>query len=179
MTGTLVATLTGHKNWTSAVAFSPDSQRIITGSEDHTSIIWDARSGDELVTICEHKKPVRVAEFSPDGKEVLTGSGDSIVCINDSLLGTRKHGWARNGDPYVTSACYSPDGKFVIVGYGSGNIRIRNTETGLLVADWEGHGDRVISVTADNKNLVSICEGGSIRIWEMANLTMPRDEQGA
>ena len=34
-----------------AVAFSPDGQRIVTGSQDQTAKVWDAASGKELLTL--------------------------------------------------------------------------------------------------------------------------------
>ena len=35
-------TLTGHTSWVVDVAFSPDGQRIVSGSYDKTLKIWDA-----------------------------------------------------------------------------------------------------------------------------------------
>ena len=37
-----------------SVAFSPDGQRIVTGSGDQTAKVWDAASGKELLTLKGH-----------------------------------------------------------------------------------------------------------------------------
>ena len=37
--------LTGNKNHVSSVAFSPDGQRIVSGSEDDTVRLWPAPPG--------------------------------------------------------------------------------------------------------------------------------------
>ena len=44
-TGKLVHELVGHKDRVQSGAFSPDGQRILTGSWDNTAIVWNARMG--------------------------------------------------------------------------------------------------------------------------------------
>ena len=46
--------LRGHTGPMLAVAYSPDGQRIVTGSADHTAKVWDAASGKELLTLRGH-----------------------------------------------------------------------------------------------------------------------------
>ena len=41
-------TLTGHSNWVTSVAYSPDGRHIVSGSNDRTVKIWDAQSGEEV-----------------------------------------------------------------------------------------------------------------------------------
>ncbi|MEH1889784.1 MAG: WD40 repeat domain-containing protein [Nostoc sp.] len=41
----------GHEDWVLSVAFSPDGQRIVSGSDDETIRIWDATTGDCLRVI--------------------------------------------------------------------------------------------------------------------------------
>ena len=41
-------TLTGHSNYVTSVAYSPDGKHIVSGSRDNTVKIWDAQSGEEV-----------------------------------------------------------------------------------------------------------------------------------
>ena len=41
----------GHSDWVSSVAFSPDGTKVVSGSEDRTVKIWNVESGDVLHTI--------------------------------------------------------------------------------------------------------------------------------
>jgi WD40 repeat protein len=46
-----VATLAGHTNWVTAVAYSPDGTRVLTGSQDKTARLWDAATGKAAATL--------------------------------------------------------------------------------------------------------------------------------
>ena len=77
-------TLTGYADWVSSVAFSPDGQRIVSGSGDETLKIWDANSGQELQTLKGHAAEVASVAFSPDGQRIVSGSRDTTVKIWDA-----------------------------------------------------------------------------------------------
>jgi WD40 repeat protein len=51
-------TLEGHSDPVRSVAFSPDSARLASGSDDSTVKIWDASSGKCLQTLEGHSGPV-------------------------------------------------------------------------------------------------------------------------
>jgi hypothetical protein len=74
-------TLRGHFGSVNSVAFSPDGQRIVTGSDDHTAKVWDAVSGRELLTLKGHSGWVLEAVFSPDGRRIVTGSQDTTAKV--------------------------------------------------------------------------------------------------
>ena len=50
-----------------AEAFDPTGERVVTGSEDNTARIWDARTGQPLGTPMQHKNAVLAVAFSPSG----------------------------------------------------------------------------------------------------------------
>src|SRR5262249_4481398 len=64
-----------HSDWTWAVAFSPDSRTIVTGSKDRTAQLWDAVTGQPIGPPLKHEYPVWAVAFSPDGRTLLTGCG--------------------------------------------------------------------------------------------------------
>lgn len=70
----LVLTLRGHERDVTSVAFSRDGTRIVSGSEDNTVKVWDARSGKALLTLRGHTDNVISVAFSPDDKRVVSGS---------------------------------------------------------------------------------------------------------
>ena len=74
-------TLTGHDSYVTSVAFSPDGQRIVSGSADKTVKIWNANSGKELHTLTGHDNAVGTVAFSPDGQRIVSGRADKTVKI--------------------------------------------------------------------------------------------------
>jgi WD domain, G-beta repeat len=67
----------------SAVAFSPDGKRVLTGSYDNTARLWDAATGEAVATLKGHTAQVLAVAFSPDGRRVLTGSNDHTARLWD------------------------------------------------------------------------------------------------
>jgi WD40 repeat protein/serine/threonine protein kinase len=61
----------GHTGEINALAVSPNGKTLLTGSEDDTARMWDAKTG-KCLTVLEHADPVRSVAFSPDGKAVAT-----------------------------------------------------------------------------------------------------------
>ena len=76
-----------HERRIISVAFSPDGQRIVTGSGDQTAKVWEAASGRELLTLKGHTlRSVSVA-FSPDGQRIVTGSADQTAKVWEAASG--------------------------------------------------------------------------------------------
>src|SRR5262249_32297033 len=67
--------LRGHSAAVRSLAYSPDSQRIITGSADHTVRVWDALTGQEVLTLRGHNELVASVAVSPDGQRIASGGG--------------------------------------------------------------------------------------------------------
>jgi hypothetical protein len=78
------------------VAFSPDGQRIVTGSsrfsasgrtdyylsgDDQTTKVWEAIGGRELLSLKGHGAGIWSVGFSADGQRIVTGSYDKTAKV--------------------------------------------------------------------------------------------------
>jgi WD40 repeat protein len=70
-----------HRGGIRTAEFSPDSQRILTGSMDWTARVWDATTGEAVTPPLIHGNWVE-AWFSPDGRRVCTWAGDGYRIWN-------------------------------------------------------------------------------------------------
>lgn len=119
-TGTIRAKCLGHRLAVRAMAFTPDSKRLLTGSMDHTIRLWDAVTGKEIAlvgsheTVKEQQGEVVALAVHRAGKILASAGGDGVLNLWDldkqkKLLALRPHPQAR---PLV-GAAFSADGKFL------------------------------------------------------------------
>jgi WD40 repeat protein len=88
-TGKVLWNLRGHNSSVFAVAFSPDSKRVVSGgltdkSGNGNAIkLWDTESGKELLALQGHQENIYSVVFSPDGKLIVSGGYDRTLRIWD------------------------------------------------------------------------------------------------
>jgi WD40 repeat protein len=73
--------LSGHRNPIYCAGWSPDSQRIVTGSSDWDARIWNSDGSGSCLVLEGHTNFVVLACFSPDGRKVLTMALDGTTRI--------------------------------------------------------------------------------------------------
>jgi hypothetical protein len=86
---TLYPGRTGHTDRVWSVTVSTDGQRLITGSDDRTARVWDAKSGRALLPPLQHEAEVTAVAISPDGKLLVTGwrsDGQVTLCSQQQSL---------------------------------------------------------------------------------------------
>lgn len=83
MTGAAISTLEGHAEVINCLIFSPDGQRLLSGSTDQTARLWDVAEKKEIACL-EHDGSVLCIRFSPGGQFILSGSTDRTLRIWDA-----------------------------------------------------------------------------------------------
>ncbi|CEI41572.1 unnamed protein product [Fusarium venenatum] len=87
-TGQYLQVLAGHKDCINAVAFSPNSLLLASGSSDSTVRIWNPITGECTNVLHGHEHGVTSLSFSPDSSKVASDSYDGTVNVWHAATGT-------------------------------------------------------------------------------------------
>jgi len=164
-----LATLRGHTDEVTSVAFSPDGEALVSASEDGLIKIWDWRRGKEKMTLDDHDGKVTSVAFNPAGNFFASAGGrDDSIIIWDSVTGEKIHTLTGHKGP-VTSVKFSPDGRSVASGSRDKTIRVWDTETGRVLQILRGHTDKVLAIAfhPNKQNLVSIDRDKNLLFWDL------------
>jgi tetratricopeptide (TPR) repeat protein len=151
------------------VAFSPDGQRIVTGSRDGTAKVWETASGTELFTLKGHTDTVFSVAFSPDGQRIVTGSHDYTAKIWNAANGQEIN--TLNGHrSMVYSVAFSPDGRRIVTGSDDSTAKVWEAASGRELLTLTGHSGGVVSVafSPDGQRIVTGSRDHTARVWQAA-----------
>nr|VFJ48490.1 MAG: WD40 repeat [Candidatus Kentron sp. FW] len=173
-TGKSLQILRGHTDQIYAVAFSPDRERLVTGSLDHRLRLWDG-DGNPVKVLAGHTDKVRAAAFTPDGKYLLSGSWDKSIRLWDAGTGAFIKKLAEQ-DSVVASLAISPDGKKVLTGAAQGETpHVFAIPSGQRLLRFTEHKNVVIATAIsppdDQGRKLAATGGGSdneIYLWDLA-----------
>ncbi|KAF7970638.1 hypothetical protein HWV62_23364 [Athelia sp. TMB] len=160
----------GHTDCATAVAFSPDGRRVVSGSWDKSLRVWDAETGALIAAPFEgHTQYVTSVAFSPGGQWIASGSGDKSVCVWNAETGALIAGPFTGHTDSVNSVAFSPDGQRIASGSNDKSIRIWNSQTGALIAGpFKGHASEVnaVAFSPDGRRIASGSEDKSVRVCD-------------
>ncbi len=118
-----VRTFRGHTEMIQSVAFSPDSSRLVTASDDRTARVWDVDTGRELAVLAGHGSHVLTASFHANGERIITGGRDRNLRLWDARTYEEIVRLAGH-ESYVIATAVSPDGETIASGSGDHTVRI-------------------------------------------------------
>ncbi|MEP6517323.1 LpqB family beta-propeller domain-containing protein [Microcoleus vaginatus] len=157
------------------VSFSPDSQTLVTATDDNYIKLWQ-NNGTLQATLTGHTNKIRMAIFNPNGQIIVSASDDQTVKIwqkNGKLIHNLK---GHKGK--VTSVCLSPDGKIIVSASADGTVKL-----------WKIYGEELLSLklqrgwitsasfSPDGQILAAAATDGTVKLWSLRKVTEKLQKQ--
>jgi WD40 repeat protein/serine/threonine protein kinase len=118
----------GHKGLVNSVAFSPDSQRILTTGDDGMVRVWDAATGAQLHDLLGRVNRALCAGYSPDGQRIASGGFDDNVRIWNAQT-FEQVAQLGGHQEYVHSLAWRADSQQLLSCSGDHTVRIWDTQS--------------------------------------------------
>jgi serine/threonine protein kinase len=159
-----------HSGWVCSIAFSPDSQQVVSAGEDGTVKIWQTTQGKLIKTLQSHEGTAKAVAFSPNGRTVVSSATDKTIKIWDIAKGTLLQTIAARSE--VNGLVFSRNGQVVASAQTDCNIRLWQVSNGQQVGILTGHSDIVhaIALSPDGTSLVSGSEDKTVKVWSVKGL---------
>jgi hypothetical protein len=160
--------LDGHTDRVTQLAFTPDSARLVSGSDDQSMRLWEVQTG-KIVQQMDHGQQIYGVAVSPDGKKALSACNDKLVHLWNLDSGNEIRRFQGHSDS-VWCVAYSPDGTRALSGGYDRSMRLWDVETGEQLKVFGAHTAPVMRVSfgPDGRRALSTSQDDNVRIWSLA-----------
>ncbi|MEG5033040.1 AAA-like domain-containing protein [Microcoleus sp. AT3-D2] len=156
-------------------SFSPDSQTIVTATDDNYIKLWQT-NGTLQAILTGHTDKIRMAIFSPSGQMIVSASNDQTLKI-----------WQKDGklihdikghSAQITSVSFSPDGKIIASASADGTVKL-----------WKINGDKLLTFkvergwitsanfSPDGQIIAAAGTDGTVKVWSLRKVVEKLQKQ--
>jgi WD40 repeat protein/predicted Ser/Thr protein kinase len=172
--GEQLATLAGHERTVTCAAFSPEGNRLATGSMDGTARIWAVTNHKCLATLNVTSNAVWSVAFTPDGKGLMTGCSERVEFWDTGS-------WRVRTNFPGELAVLSKTGTFLAAAESSPffwqparAVSFWNWRTGELLRRFDQPG-RALALSSDGRLLAIGGTNAGITVWDTATGKLARE----
>jgi len=184
----LRTTLTGHGDWVTQVATTPDfPDLLVSASRDNSLLVWKLQREEGIYGVAEkslhgHEHFVSDVVLSSDGQFALSGSWDGTLRLWDLSTGQTTRRFVGHTKD-VLSVAFSADNRQIVSGSRDRTIKLWNT---LGVCKYtiqeESHSDWVscvrFSPNTQNPIIVSAGWDKTVKVWNLTNCKLKTNHYG-
>ncbi len=165
-------TAAGHARGIEALAFSPDSQTLATGGDDHRLKLWHPASATERLLAGSAAGP---ADLGPDGRILALateGGGVKLWDLASRTASRTLDARARR----ILAVAFSPNGRYIAAigdwGFFTTTLRLWDSSSGrelTLLGDHPGN-THALTFSPDSRSLAAAGDRRTVVIWDLETL---------
>ncbi|KAI1292337.1 F-box/WD repeat-containing protein 7 [Halotydeus destructor] len=156
--------LKGHDDHViTCLQFNPNSNLIVSGSDDNTLKVWSSTSGKCLRTLTGHTGGVWSSQLSPSNI-VISGSTDRTLKVWNAISGECLHTLYGHTS---TVRCMALHGDYVVSGSRDATLRVWDITTGECCHVLVGHVAAVRCVQYNGRIVVSGAYDYLVKVWDV------------
>jgi WD40 repeat protein len=159
--------------WIFSIAFSPDSQLLMTGEVSGDIRLWRVGSRELLNKSPGHTSWVWAMAVSPNGQILASASQDGTIRLWEIQTRSVLHVLQVDSNP-VRTLDFHPDGQLLATGHdGCGQIRVWNVSSGEIESTHTAHVSQVYSMRFSPDGKLLAAGGGEsnqVEIWDVSTV---------
>jgi WD40 repeat protein len=159
----------GHTTGVRSVVFSPNSQILVSGSDDHTIRFWELSTG-KCFRVLYSKDSSRVLSiaFSPDGETLASGKNDRTIELWEVKTG-RDLNILRGHADWVSSVAFHPHSQIIASGSEDETVRLWDIRSGQCLRTLEGHtaGIQSVAFHPGGRIVASSSTDTTVKLWDV------------
>lgn len=148
------------------LAFSHDSNRVVSCSEDNYIRVWSTSTGDCVQKLRHNGGFIKTMSFSPDSQLLALATFENIQILRTSAGGYDQDTLDHSSG--VMSVVFSPDSMLIASTAEDGTVRIWHADTGEFLYVLENQwirGEVPVTFSGNSELITTVCNDESIRVW--------------
>ncbi|PHR46423.1 MAG: hypothetical protein COA32_11255 [Fluviicola sp.] len=120
----------GHIQPVSTIAWHPSGDYFASGSEDHSILLWNGKTGKLIRQFNYHTGKILGIHFSKDGTQLLSSAMDNRVIVQEVMTGKLLEEYEYDEvNVYPMDVAFSPNESYIFIGDNRDNFEVIERKT--------------------------------------------------
>jgi WD40 repeat protein len=165
--GNVTKSLPGHEGPITALSFSADNTKLISGSADKTARAWNLADGKELAKFAGHSNTVAGVALNSNGTQAASGAADNSLKIWN-VADAKEIANCAGHTGAVSAVAFTPNNQTVISASADQTIRLWNPANGQQAgAIPYGQPLTSLALSGDGAKIAATGSDNNVRVYQL------------
>lgn len=163
--GNVARVIPAHEGAIAALAFSPDSSRLASGSADATARVWNVADGAPLGSV-QRAAAVTGVAFNSNGQQLVTGAADASLKLSNVADGAELKAFAGHGGA-IAGVAMTTDDQAILSISADATARVWNPADGAQLLQINvGAAATGLALSRDNARLAVAAADNAVKVYQ-------------